>query len=242
VCPAHEDYSGCKPCHGDFRGSTSPKGTIFPNAKNHDMHRNSTSMAAVCNLCHTGDSSTRTPVYIGRSNGTIYNRGIGCTGCHVQAGLVRHHVVNGVGECLNCHALESAPPENVPPPYYGTPDTRVRNPGNEIQVANTNENWSIGDFVGLDNDGNNLYDLADYAIGPFQMLSIAKEGPDIRVSWLTARGRTNVVQAATAISGPFTNLSGPVGLDGVGLITNEFLHVGGATTPRIFYRVVGQVP
>lgn len=241
-CAAHEDYSGCKPCHGDFRGSTSPKGTIFPNGKNHDMHRNSGSMATSCNLCHTGDSTTRTPVYIGRSNGTGNNPGIGCTGCHVQAGLIRHHVINGVTECLDCHALAAAPPENVPPPYYGTPDTRVRNPGNEIQVANTNENWSIGDFLGLDNDGNNLYDLADYAIGPFQILGIAREGQDIRISWLTARGRTNVVEAAASISGGFTNLSGPVGLDGVGLLTNEFVHVGGATTPRIFYRVAGQVP
>ena len=62
--------------------------------------------------------------------------------------------------------------ENVPPPYYGTVDTKVKNPGNTVLVANTNENWSIGDFLGLDNDGNNLYDAADFAITPYQVLSV----------------------------------------------------------------------
>ena len=52
------------------------------------------------------------------------------------------------------------------PPYYGTAYTKARNPGNTVLAANTNENWSVGDFLGTDNDGNNLYDLADYDIGP----------------------------------------------------------------------------
>jgi hypothetical protein len=32
-------------------------------------------------------------------------------------------------------------------------------------MAMTNENWSLGDFAGLDNDGNGLYNLADAACG-----------------------------------------------------------------------------
>ena len=44
---AYEQYTdpdgGCVTCHGDFRGNTSTKGTIFPNNKNHDMHQDSAS-------------------------------------------------------------------------------------------------------------------------------------------------------------------------------------------------------
>ena len=236
----YADYSGCKSCHGDFRGSTSPKGTVFPSSQNHEMHRASTSMATACNLCHSG--SSRLPVYTGSSNGTANNSGLGCTGCHVAAGLRAHHVINGVIECLDCHAAEVPPPENVKPPYYGTPDTKVNNPGNPVQVANTNENWSVGDFQGLDNDGNNLYDLADYAVGPVPRLSAAREGANVRITWQTAGGRTETLQAAGTPSGPFTNMSPALVIPGVGFVKTNFLHIGGATIGARFYRLSGALP
>ncbi|MCL4787254.1 MAG: hypothetical protein KJ070_10730 [Verrucomicrobia bacterium] len=237
---AYEDYSGCESCHGNFRGATSTKGTIFPNNNNHDMHRNSANMGTACNLCHSG--SSRVPTFIGTSTGTANNQGLGCTGCHVSAGLRAHHVNNGVTECLDCHDAEAAPPENVKPPYYGTPDTKANNPGNTVQAANTNENWSVGDFLGLDNDGNNLYDLADYAIGPFRLLSASREGNHMRLTWLTAGGRTNTVQAATAVNGTYSNLSARMVIPGVGLVTTNFLDVGGATNLARFYRLVSVGP
>ena len=89
----------------------------------------------------------------------------------------------------------------ISPPYYGTAYTLVEHPANTAQVANTNENWSVGDFLGLDNDGNGLYDLADYTIGPFSILSTVQEGNNIRVTWQTAGGRTNTVQAASIVTG-----------------------------------------
>jgi len=232
---AYTNYTGCSSCHGDFRGATSTKGTVFPGGRNHDMHRASTSMATACELCHSGND--RTPVFIGFSDGTTNNPGLGCTGCHVGVGLRAHHSANGVTECYDCHDPEPAPPETVKPPYYGTADTRVNNPGNEVQVANTNENWSVGDFLGLDNDGNNLYDLADYAVGPFRLLSLTRQGNDVRVTWLTAGGRTNRVQTARAVSGSYSNVSSAVGIPGVGLVTTNYLHVGGATNATRFYRL-----
>lgn len=236
--PAYEDYNGCQTCHGNFRGATSTKGTVFPGNNNHDMHRNSANMATACNLCHIG--SSRTPVLIGSSTGTVNNPGLGCTGCHVGAGLRTHHAVNGVSECYDCHDPETAAPENVVPPYYGTADTKVRNPANDVRASSTNENWSVGDYLGLDNDGNNLYDQADYAIGPFRLLSLRPEGADVRVSWLTAGGRTNRVQAAGSLSGAFSTVSSPITIPGVGLVTNSFLDVGGATNASRFYRLVGR--
>jgi hypothetical protein len=47
------------------------------------------------------------------------------------------------------------------PPYYGTADTLADEPCNPVMASNLNENWSVGDFVGLDNDGDNDYDGAD---------------------------------------------------------------------------------
>jgi len=241
-CQAYEVYSDCVGCHGDFDGPTSKKGTVFPSNSNHEMHRDAASMGTACNLCHTGGSSTRTPVYIKSSNGTANNPGLGCVGCHVGAGLRIHHLNNGVSECQDCHDPETSVPENVKPPYYGTADTKVRNPANDVLLSNTNENWSVGDFLGIDNDGNNLYDLADYAIGPYQLLGATKEGNNLRVTWLTAGGRTNTVQAASSLSGSFADVSPAVSIPGVGLVTTNYLEIGGATNASRFYRLKAVVP
>jgi hypothetical protein len=127
----------------------------------------------------------------------------------------------------------------VKPPYYGkVVDTRVDNPGNTALVANTNENWSLGtDFLGLDNDGNGLYDLADYAIGPYQILSTTKEGNNVRITWLTARGRSDAVQASTNVAGSYSNVSPALSIPGVGLVTTNYLEVNGALNSRRFYRM-----
>lgn len=231
----------CFACHGDFRGPTSTKGTVFPSAKNHEMHRASTSMATACNLCHVSSTDRLNP-FIGASAGTTTNPGLGCSGCHVGEGLRAHHIANGETVCLDCHTDGPAPAENVKPPYYGTIDTKANNPGNTVQVANTNENWSVGDFVGLDNDGNNLYDLADYAIGPYRLQSLIREGNDLRVTWQTAGGRVNTVQAAGAVSGSYSNVSSAIVIPGVGLVITNYLEVGGATNVARFYRMKSVVP
>ncbi|MHC4908638.1 MAG: dockerin type I domain-containing protein [Planctomycetota bacterium] len=165
---AHEKYSpGCTKCHGDFDGPVSPKGTIFPGDDKHQMHRSSSWMGADCQLCHTsvGDNP-----FIGMSAGTAANPGVGCTGCHGRdyggtlgnsgVGLRRHHLEAGVTECQQCHPNDPDPlPENIAPIYYGTSDTNVDDACNG--GPDFLENWSIGDTVGLDNDGDLLYDADD---------------------------------------------------------------------------------
>jgi PKD repeat protein len=52
--------------------------------------------------------------------------------------------------------------EEVVPSYYGsTADTLADNPINDVAQFQINENWTVGDFVGLDNDGDQVYDAAD---------------------------------------------------------------------------------
>jgi len=237
---AFERYGDCSSCHGAFTGSTSPQGTVFPSGDKHLMHRNSANMGTACNLCHRDDDNDNP--FIGSSNGTANNPGLGCTGCHEPLGLRKHHVVTGASDCYECHDPATPPAENVKPPYYGTIDTKANNPGNPVQVANTNENWSVGDFLGLDNDGNNLYDLADYAIGPYRLLSAVKEGNNLRVTWLTAGGRTNTLQASGSALGTFTNVTPALNIPGVGLVTTNYLELGGATNASRFYRLKAVTP
>jgi len=158
---AYERYNdGCMTCHGDFTGSTSPKGSVFPSGSKHEMHRSSSAMGTDCDLCHTSGDG-RDP-FIGSSNGTASNPGLGCTGCHQAFGLRAHHATAGINTCAGCHDGDGLPPpENEAPTYYGTVDTNAAGACNLEPLQNINENWTIGDFFGLDNDGDGLYDVLD---------------------------------------------------------------------------------
>jgi hypothetical protein len=158
---AYDRYNdGCNSCHGAFTDSTSPKGSTFPSGDKHAMHRAATAMNTNCNLCHRSDDG-RDP-YMGSSDGTALNPGIGCTGCHPAAGLRLHHVNAGTAVCLDCHSTDPTPtPENIKPAYYSTADTGAANPCNPTATANLNENWTTNGFVGTDTDGDLLYDMAD---------------------------------------------------------------------------------
>ncbi len=225
----------CSECHGAFKGSTSPKGTVFPSGDKHEMHRASTSMNTACDLCHlSGDNHNP---YMKVSNGTTNNVGLGCIGCHLAAGLRAHHEANGISCIGDCHTAETPVPESIKPPYYGTADTRANNPCNPVAVANTNENWSVGDFIGLDNDGNNLYDTADFSCGAYQILSTKKEGNNVRITWLTAGGRKDAIQASGAAATGYANVSPALTITGVGAVTTNYVEIGGATNSARFYRV-----
>jgi hypothetical protein len=171
---AYERYNdGCNACHGDFTGGFSPKGTVFPDESKHDMHRASAHMDTDCSLCHSSGDG-RNP-FIGRSDGTASNPGVGCTGCHGRdyggvvgnsgVGLRAHHFATGTTLCAGCHTSDPEPlPEDVAPTYYGTVDTRADDPCNS--APDHLENWSVGDTEGLDNDGDDVYDEADGDCGP----------------------------------------------------------------------------
>jgi len=179
---AYEDYSGCSDCHGAFTGNDSPKGTVFPSDDKHAMHRAAANMDTECLLCHT---STGDLPLIGSSGGTANNAGLGCVGCHGReedlgndntspgrgAGLRQHHYVSGTTVCAGCHS--DANPANyrpvgeqARPPYYGTIDTKANDACNLNAAAKAGENWSVGDFRGLDNDGDGRYDRADSDCAP----------------------------------------------------------------------------
>jgi hypothetical protein len=164
--PRYND--GCQTCHGEFTAegySSASTGVAWPDSL-HDVHRSQNHMATDCDLCHL-DGDNYNP-YITQSNGTGYNLGYGCMGCHgspTDAGaptgdsLQRHHIYSGIDQCLGCHDPAAAgAQESQAPPYYGTPDTNVGSPCNDD--ASTSEDWN-DDVEGLDNDGDLLYDGDD---------------------------------------------------------------------------------
>jgi hypothetical protein len=167
------DYTwwGCEKCHGDFTDHFSFQGREFPSGGKHGMHRNPTAMNTDCNLCHTtyGDNP-----WTFSSAGTESTPGLGCVGCHGRdeggdlgftgAGLRAEHYQAGEEICKACHELyDPVPPapESVPPPYYGSFDTRAWDPCDENPWFGENFSLEIDGNHGLDNDGNGLYDADD---------------------------------------------------------------------------------
>lgn len=237
---AEDDGSNCSMCHGNFDGDVSTKGSVFPSDDKHAMHRSGTYMDADCGLCHTSGDG-RNP-WLGSSDGTANNAGLGCNGCHNAKGLRAHHAVNNVSLCANCHTndhLIATVPENVKPPYYGTADTKVDNPLNPVAAANVNENWTIGDFIGTDNDGDNLYDMVDYDGGyPFIIATSEIVGNDLQISWVSAGGRSEILQQADSLGSGFSDVGSVVTNSGTGVVTNNVTIADGATsTSNRFFRV-----
>ncbi len=180
---AYDTYSaGCAGCHGSFTSGTysslaaaKAANPAWPGTL-HDVHRNSSIQTTPgmlngnCNACHFGAS--RTPVYTNQSNGTApFN--LSCSGCHDGPGLRAHHVNSGADTtCYDCHIGDPTPdPENVLRPVYtatfGTTSgtTRVNDPCNLTAAGFEGRLGDVG-TIGLDNDGNLLYDQDDPACKP----------------------------------------------------------------------------
>ena len=169
----------CGSCHGNFRSNSYISAVDGQNWGNlHNLHR-STMLSGDCNTCHL--SGDEFPVYLDSSAGGSGLDAIGCMGCHGRAednvpsnpsypngagaGLRQHHTNSGVSACLGCH--DDADPanyttvgESVLPPYYANPGNSHSN----MPTGSCNEDGSenfAGQSIGLDNDGDGLYDMAD---------------------------------------------------------------------------------
>jgi hypothetical protein len=161
---------GCDICHGEFTDHFSYQGRVFPSGGKHGMHRNPTTMNTDCNLCHLtyGDNP-----WTFQSAGTASTPGLGCVGCHGHdygseigirgTGLRYEHYAGGEFICLICHEWNDTEPmpENVPPPYFGSYDTRAWDPCNEAPWYGENFSLDNNGHRGLDNDGDGLYDADD---------------------------------------------------------------------------------
>jgi hypothetical protein len=181
----NKDATNCRDCHGDFRASpyTSLSDDQSWGDDLHDVHRD-VMLDGDCDTCHT--SGGRFPVLLGSSNGGDGLDPISCAGCHgraadgtgsgsegYSAGLRQHHWRAGVEECGGCH--DDADPafyipvdEDVPPPYYSGSDAAhpliPSDPCN--RAADGFPEDFAGSSLGLDNDGDGLYDELDVTACP----------------------------------------------------------------------------
>jgi hypothetical protein len=114
-----------------------------------------------------------------------------------------------------CHGNDPTPvPENVNPAYYGSVDTKANNACNLVAAEGTNENWTVGDTIGLDNDGDGLYDgndpdCATATETPGETLNLLVTGLDTVVQTLDIT-YNNTTCAATANNfyfGPLSQVS-----------------------------------
>jgi hypothetical protein len=73
----------------------------------------------------------------------------------------------------------------------------------------------------------------------FRIVSITKEGNDIRVTWSTVSGRTNVLQVTGgSYSNSFTALGPAILVPGLNVSLTNYLDSGAVTAaPALFYRV-----
>jgi hypothetical protein len=178
--------NNCASCHGDFlaNGYTSQvDGSAWLISGSptdlHDGHR-TVMLSGDCNTCHSAGSFSPVSLF-SSSGGTGFSK-ISCLGCHGRrengpggpgkvtgTGLRQHHFQAGTTDCLGCHddsdptGMGSFTPvaENVRPPYYFTPDTaHPGKPTNPCNKGGSTES-KIASSLGLDNDGNGLYDLDD---------------------------------------------------------------------------------
>jgi T5SS/PEP-CTERM-associated repeat protein len=98
----------------------------------------------------------------------------------------------------------------------------------------------------LDSDGDGQSNLQEFLAGTdatnslssFRITAITKEANDIRVTWMTGPGKTNVLERTASVAGSFTNdFTGLTNIVTTGTVTN-YLDMGAATnTPSLYYRV-----
>ena len=170
----NDNSTNCRECHGDFRSSNYISPVDGQNWGNlHNIHR-STMLSGDCDVCHIG--SDRLPVFLNSSDGGDGFEPVGCMGCHGVdpqdpmhpngwgAGLRAHHTNAGVSPdnngdtCISCHTNDPAPsPEDTMPSYYFTPDLIHTSKPDDPCLT---ENYA-GAAIGIDNDGDLLYDGND---------------------------------------------------------------------------------
>jgi GH15 family glucan-1,4-alpha-glucosidase len=103
-----------------------------------------------------------------------------------------------------------------------------------------------------DPDGDGFANRQEYQAGtvptnassvPLRIISLARQGNDVVLTWTAQGGKTNVVLVAPSTangsySNNFGSLSSPLPVPGIGLTTMSYTDVGGATNvPSRFYRV-----
>ena len=74
-------------------------------------------------------------------------------------------------------------------------------------------------------------------VAHFRIASLDREGNDLRVTWSSPAGMTNVLQCSPSLTGNFTNVSPALVATGAAESITTYLHTGAANTSPRFYRI-----
>ena len=116
--------------------------------------------------------------------------------------------------------------------YFGSTNNPAADPNADPDGDGQN---NLAEFLSGTNPTNSLSGL--------RIISVVRQTTDVVITWTTAGGRTNAVQATTgdANGGYITNfadISNPINISGSGDATTNYVDVGGATNvPSRYYRV-----
>ena len=204
--PAKGGQGNCASCHGDFNAGTySTKALADPATWPADAMagHNTDMLQSTCAACH--GSGPKYPVLLGSSNDAVLN--MSCMGCHGRvedanavspsngpgygAGLRQKHfranrditslddgtTIINTQICATCHgdanpaAFTTVAPENTMPVNYSNATIGVTPPTNPCTAE------TVYGSLGLDNDGDTFYDLAD-ADCLVNNPPVANAGPD----------------------------------------------------------------
>jgi hypothetical protein len=105
--------------------------------------------------------------------------------------------------------------------------------------------------AGADPDGDGMSNTNEFLAGTnptnslsgLRIISVVQQSNDVVITWTTAGGHTNAVQATAGDAGGgyatnFTNISGSIIIPGSGDTTTNYVDTGGATnTPSRYYRI-----
>lgn len=183
----NKDATNCRACHGDFRATPytemAPGGVAWPSSAM-DTHVD-LMVDGVCLACHT--SGPRFPVLTNSSTGDTGVLTFSCAGCHGRTGdgsdpnstvgwgaglRQRHWRADGdhpgmnLKICADCHTdadPNSVTPvgEDVKPFNYANPGSHTTIPSDPCNLSPAFDEDRAGTAVGLDNDGDGIYDGLD---------------------------------------------------------------------------------
>jgi hypothetical protein len=75
-------------------------------------------------------------------------------------------------------------------------------------------------------------------VAAFRITAVAREGNNVRVTWNTSGGTTNVVEVASSPAGSYSSISANMLMTGKGGVATNYVDFGGVTNgPSRFYRI-----
>ena len=108
----------------------------------------------------------------------------------------------------------------------------------QFDFSKTNAADATLDF---DNDGaSNVNEflagtLPDNPASLFRIVSVERDGNDVRLTWTTVGGKSYRVASAGALNQPFTSLGSPIFVPGAGEGTTNFIDSGALTNSSVRY-------